>query len=418
MEGNLWDERLTLILDIGEQMMVSGAEVSRVEDSIYRICMAYGADKAEVLSITTSLIVTVYPKEQGSVTQTRRIKGFSSDMNRLDKMNALSRHICERKMDVGEARKEYDSVIAEGRYQWQIRLFAYLLVAFAFSMFFGGDVSDGLVSAIIAIPFFGIDIVWNRFKLNNFLMLFVSSLVGGFLASAFVAMGLAHSVSMVSIGDVMILIPGIILTNSMRDMFGGDTITGVVRFLEAILTAVTIAFGFTASEHFFNNNFVVLGADKAFTLPLYILYPVEIVMAFLGALGYSTIYNVKGDRLAACGLGGGLSWIAYLFAGTFTVNDPSRYLFATIVVTFYAEKMAKYKKAPATIFLVSAIMPLVPGGSLYRSLSYAVDQKWHEFSMTGMNTLVIALAIAVGMLVTTSVYASARERKKLRLVGH
>ena len=249
-------------------------------------------------------------------------------------------------------------------------------------------------------------------------MLFVSSLVGGFLASAFVAMGLAHSVSMVSIGDVMILIPGIILTNSMRDMFGGDTITGVVRFLEAILTAVTIAFGFTASEHFFNNNFVVLGADKAFTLPLYILYPVEIVMAFLGALGYSTIYNVKGDRLAACGLGGGLSWIAYLFAGTFTVNDPSRYLFATIVVTFYAEKMAKYKKAPATIFLVSAIMPLVPGGSLYRSLSYAVDQKWHEFSMTGMNTLVIALAIAVGMLVTTSVYASARERKKLRLVGH
>ena len=80
--------------------------------------------------------------------------------------------------------------------------------------------------------------------------------------------------------------------------------------------------------------------------------------------------------------------------------------------------MAKYKKAPATIFLVSAIMPLVPGGSLYRSLSYAVDQKWHEFSMTGMNTLVIALAIAVGMLVTTSVYASARERKKLRLVGH
>ena len=55
-----WEERLELVLDIAEQMVMSGAEVARTEYSIRRICKSFGALRTEALSITTSLIVTVY----------------------------------------------------------------------------------------------------------------------------------------------------------------------------------------------------------------------------------------------------------------------------------------------------------------------------------------------------------------------
>ena len=85
---------LYLALNIGEQMLTSGAEVWRVEDSIRRICRAYGAVRVDVFSITSSIVVTIYGPEFSSLTQTRRISGLNTDMYRLDQLNQLSRDIC------------------------------------------------------------------------------------------------------------------------------------------------------------------------------------------------------------------------------------------------------------------------------------------------------------------------------------
>ena len=403
IQRKLWDERLDLILDIGEQMMLSGAEVSRVEDSVNRLCIAYGADHAEVLSITTSLIVTVYMKEYGSITQTRRTTHFVSDMNRLDKMNALSRHICEKHLSLEEARREYDDIIKERPYRFLLRIVFYIIVAFSFALFFGGDFTDAAVSGAIAVAFCFFDYFATRFGVNNLLSIFIMSLVGGFLASASVEMGLAHSISKVSIGDVMILIPGIVLTNSMRDMFGGDTITGGIRFIEALLTAATIAFGFTTSQLMFNEliGHAVVSTERNW--PLWCGVVTEIVTAFWGSFGYASLFNVRGNRIIPAGVGGALAWVIYLIAASFAASFPIRFVFAAVGATFYAEIMARKLKAPATIFLVSAIMPLVPGGSLYETMSFAVRKDLTSFETMGIKTLATALSIAVGMLVTASV---------------
>lgn len=70
------------------------------------------------------------------------------------------------------------------------------------------------------------------------------SCLGGLLAGLAVRFGLGDSVDMISIGNIMLLIPGVALTNSLRDMFSGNTISGLMRFIEAILLALTIACGF------------------------------------------------------------------------------------------------------------------------------------------------------------------------------
>ena len=84
---------LSCAMSIGEQLLVSGAEVSRVEDTIRRICIAYGADKVDVFSITSCIIATMSGEDFGVCTQTRRVTGMFNDLHKLDELNQLSRSI-------------------------------------------------------------------------------------------------------------------------------------------------------------------------------------------------------------------------------------------------------------------------------------------------------------------------------------
>ncbi len=409
-----WDEKLKLALDIGEQMMLSGAEVSRVEDSIRRICIAFGADRADVLSITTSLIVTIYYEGYGNVTQTRRTSKFAFNMDRLEKMNALSRHICENALSVEEARKEYKEVMAEKPYSFGFQLLFFMLVSFSFSIFFGGTLKDALISALIAIPFKCIDSIAAKTEANSFLTILVSSLLGGFLAIIAVRAGLADSVGKVSIGNVMLLIPGIMLTNSMRDMFGGDTITGGIRFIEAMLIAVTIALGFSIASVFYDGLFDDTVTSAVRNISPELTVAAELITAFFGAFAYASLFNIRKHRIVSAGIGGMIGWAAYLAAGLMIESEAVKFFISAMVITVYAEKMARFKKAPATVFLVSAIMPLVPGGMLYETMSFAVKEEWVNFADKGVDTMSVALALAMGMLTATSALKILRKYKTLR----
>ena len=103
---------------------------------------------------------------------------------------------------------------------------------------------DAAASAVVGVFLKFFDRVLRRVEVNSLLSALLSSVVGGALAAVLVRLGLGESVDMISIGNIMLLIPGIALTNSLRDMFSGNTMTGMLRFLEAIIKALVIAFGF------------------------------------------------------------------------------------------------------------------------------------------------------------------------------
>lgn len=410
-----WEERLALVLDIAEQMVISGAEVARTEYSVRRICKSFGAVRTEALSITTSLIVTVYYDEYGSVTQTRRVEKFAYNMDRLEKMNELSREICDKKLTIEDGRKRFSELMSEKYYSFHSQILFFMLIAFTFTLFFGGSIKDALVSSFIAIIFKYIDEFARKIEINKFIPIVASSLLGGFLAIMAVRAGLADSVGKVSIGDVMLLIPGIMLTNSLRDMFGGDTITGGIRFIEATLIAVMIAVGFSASSKFYEEIFSSVVVSTVREWPAWITIITALVTSFFGSIGYACTFNIRAKRLVAAGFGGLIGWAAYLIAGCFMFSEPMKYFVAALVINIYAEIMAVTEKAPSTVFLVSAIMPLVPGGMLYRTMRFAVTKEWEEFGKLGVETLSIALALALGMLIANSVIKSMRKRRRKRL---
>ena len=140
---------------------------------------------------------------------------------------------------------------------------------------------------------------------------------------------------------------------------------------------------------------------------------IQLVTAFSGSIGFAMLFNIKRDKLIVAGFGGFLAWGVYLCAGIWLSSDPIRFFIASITLTFYSELFAKVKKAPATIFLVSAAIPLIPGGSLYHTMSYAVAGDWESFAGQGTSTILLAVAIAIGMLCGLSILRAVRNVRVL-----
>lgn len=239
------EQYLFCAMSIGEQLLESGAEVSRVEDTIRRICMAYGADRVDVFSITASIVTTMYGKEFGTCTQTRRVSGMFNDLHKLDELNRLSRSICETKPQPEQIMAQLEQIPNQRQYSFGIQVLIYALISGAFSIFFGGDINDMAASAMIGVLLKFLETFMKKSSVNSLITALICSIAGGFLAKLTVLTGLGNHADLISIGNIMLLIPGIAFTNSIRDMFSGDTITGLIRFMESVLLAIVIALGFT-----------------------------------------------------------------------------------------------------------------------------------------------------------------------------
>ena len=128
----------------------------------------------------------------------------------------------------------------------------------------------------------------------------------------------------------------------------------------------------------------------------------QVVTAFLGSLGFSMLFNVRGSKLFIAGLGGALSWGLYLLLGPYLENDSFKYFFASVFVTIYAEIFARIKKSPTTSFLVPSFIPLIPGGALYSTMKYALNNDWSMFADKAAYTFQLALALAGGIVAVSS----------------
>lgn len=136
---------------------------------------------------------------------------------------------------------------------------------------------------------------------------------------------------------------------------------------------------------------------------------VQLVTAWLGTIGFSMLYNLRGKKLFWTALGGLLMWAVYDRLHLLTPSDYLCCFGASAFLQVYAEIMSRWQKTPATVFLVAAAIPLIPGGPLYRTMAAAMRQEWKEFADQGVSTILFALGIAGGILCATAVLSLVRQ---------
>ena len=235
---------LECMLKMGDLLLDAGAEISRVEDTLSRVGKAYGAQRVDVFVIPSLISLSMAFHEGEAATQTRRILSNGlTDFYRLEKLNSLSRSCCADPMPLPALRAKLDRVAA-GHKPFPVILGGSLLSAFSFAVFFGGNGWDGLAAALFAVAVVALQEYLGRTKLNTVAFNLVVSLLIGIAVGAVTALIPALHMDKILIGDIMLLIPGLAMTNAIRNILVGNTISGVVRLAESLIWAAALAGGF------------------------------------------------------------------------------------------------------------------------------------------------------------------------------
>lgn len=403
---------LELATDVAHRLAMSGAETFRVEDSVVLIMQAYGVE-AEAFAIPNCLTVSMETPDGVPMTRMKRIGYHGNDLDCVERYSNLSRRICREKPDPKVAfqwLKEADR--AKRQFSLPILLAGNFLGACGYSVFFGGSFWDSLFAGICGIAVGLVNLLMDRLKANAFFRTIIASFIMAVLAYGLSVVGVVQNADTVIIGTLMILVPGLLFTNALRDIIYGDTNSGLNRIVMVFMIAVAIALGTGAA---------LQAVSTAIALPPSvedILHPavVQLLACMVGCLGFSILFNIHGPGGLLCTLGGVLTWATYMIVIALGGSDILGYLWATIFASVYSEVMARIRKYPAISYLVVSIFPLIPGASVYYTMTHAVKGDMASFADMGMRTIAIAGAIAVGILLVSTAFriwaVQMRNRKK------
>lgn len=142
---------------------------------------------------------------------------------------------------------------------------------------------------------------------------------------------------------------------------------------------------------------------------------IQCLSAFIGCLGFAFVFRIhKNIHFALLGsLGGTIGWICFvLLVNSF--HPILANLIAMMGVSLYSELMARYLKAPATIFIVVGCFPLVPGKGIYQTMLYLISNDRSMFLNSLLETIGIALALATAILIISTVFKVIKNIKNLR----
>lgn len=235
---------MNCMLDMGELLLDAGAEIGRVEDTLSRMGATYGAARVDVFVITSLISVTMEFPDAEAMTETRRVRSSAqTDFYRVDKLNTISRRCCAEPMPVAELRAQLDA-IAAGHKPFGVILAGSVIGGGSYAVFFGGTLCDALAAAFFAVVICQLQLYLGRTRVNTVASNLVISLLTGLGVGLCTAVFPALHMDKIIIGDIMLLIPGLAMTNAIRNMLVGDTISGVVRLAESLIWAAALAGGF------------------------------------------------------------------------------------------------------------------------------------------------------------------------------
>lgn len=391
---------LDLVTELGYHLAMSGAETYRVEESVNRITASYGVS-GEAFAIPNCLTVSIETPDGQPMTRMRRIGFHGNDLDSVERFSNLSRRICTEKPDPKTALEWLkETAKSKVKHNLPIYLLGNILGASGYAIFFGGSIRDALCAAFcgllvgVAARFMG------RLKVNPFFSTIASAFIMALAAYIMGITGLAPNTASVIIGTLMILVPGLLFTNALRDIIFGDTNSGVIRIVQVLLMAAAIGLGTGAAWNISNAIWGIApnAADISYNAVI------QCLAAMVGCIGFSIYFNIHGRGVVLCILGGGLTWAAYCLSQWLGCGEISSYFIATITAAAYSEIMARIRKYPAISYLVVSIFPLLPGAGIYYTTNALLMGDMSGFADKGGNTIAIAGALAVGILmVSTSV---------------
>ena len=404
-----YSKLLDLATDLGYCLAMNGAETFRVEESVTKVLAAYDIE-AEVFVIPNCMHISIEPIAGRPQTRMRRIGLHGNDLDAVEHYSNLSRRICQ-ECPAPEVAMQWlaDTKAKLRQYSLPWYLVGNALGALGFALLFGGTLSDGLLAAVCGI-IVGLVTRWmDGLGANQFFRTIAAAFPMALFAYSCNALIPSVRSDCVIIGALMILVPGLLFTNAMRDIIYGDTNSGINRIVQVLLIAVAIALGAAAAW-----NAVALIWDTPISpLPIPYNLLIQCLACVIGCLGFAILFNIHGPGGLICVLGGTLTWAIYAICLKLGTGEIVAYFWGAFFASAFSEASARIRKCPAIAYLVISIFPLIPGSGVYYTMESAVKGEMEQFAHKGMFTAAIAGTMAFGiLLVSTAVRLWSLKRQK------
>ncbi len=240
------DYRLLMDTSIlaGEIIMENGGEAYRAEETVNRMLNTSNAKHVEVVVMGTSMVATVSNPYRDAITATRRIRRRGTNLQRIAQVNDISREMCDGKLSLEEAFHQLKQLREKTQYPEWIRIIASMIGVMGFTYTFGGRGMDLLFAMLCGAAVYAVQYINRYTGLSGIINVAMAS-----FAVSVVAVLLYHlfpeqmNPDTVIIGGLMLLVPGLAITNSARDLLAGDYVSGTARVMEAVVTSLAIVLG-------------------------------------------------------------------------------------------------------------------------------------------------------------------------------
>ena len=227
----------------GQIILESGGETYRVEETILKICKAYGLEDSDSFVTPTGIILSVTYKNGTTSSVVKRIRKRSVDLEKIAQVNEISRSLAKEVYPVSILDTKLKDIENLKRYSTATSLIFASFASGFFSLIFGGTFKDFICTFFIGLIIKFMSNFLDSLDINYFFINIVGGAIAAALSILCAQLGLASNLDKVIIGAIMLLVPGLAITNGIRDTLAGDLVSGISRALEAFIIAIAIAVG-------------------------------------------------------------------------------------------------------------------------------------------------------------------------------
>ena len=413
-------ERIDYILDfckeLGKQMIVSGANIERVNHCIERICHAYGLHDVTCANLSTRISISAKDENKLYAHRQTDVPPQAINLERLKKLNNLSYQVSNNTPDETTL---YDLLhgVKSNDFPWWAIMVGFLIAMAALSRIFCAGPAELLVVEINTLVLFGLSRLFTKVHINKIITNFFGMFICSVVAMLFYSIHFIDNFYIVVITNAFFLIPGIPMINCARNLLCGNEMNGVIDLLKVLLEVCSIVAGVAASYALLSG--VVGNAlleDNIVTAPVTWINSIELIaLTLMASAGFSVVFNIQLKDIAFAAIGGMIVRIVYIL---FQLAFPEyRFIFITLAAFFaalYSEILAISRKEPSTLYLYPSIVPLIPGDLFYYVALGLIWQNADLLSKYGPSLALSLIGISLGFVLCSTIVHYIRKFKFLK----
>ncbi len=236
--------RVSKVLEVavyaGRIILENGGETYRVEDTVCKICEAFDFH-AECFATITGIVTSIKAKNDIPLSLTERISSRTTNLDKIHRVNGLARNAKNYSPD--ELMLLLQRIDKTKAYPDHVMLIASCLGAAGFTGMFEGSSNDIIGAFVIGGAIYALKNILGKLEVNPYITFSTGGALVSLLAIIFYKLNLIDSIDITTIGSIMLLVPGLAITNAIRDIIAGDIVAGMARGAEALIIAACLALG-------------------------------------------------------------------------------------------------------------------------------------------------------------------------------